>query len=224
MAKITSTMCGAVAGALLAGCSGAVSTQRVDTTMLDQPGEKVSGVVYYPPALFAEITTRTAYVNDGKLLGLATDSPPACAEVTTKKLVMLPDLTNPHTIQYKPGLFESAGTFGVSLRDGMLAAVNAAPSSERSQLLPALAPGGSPLAGRREADAFFAALRASAAGGRRRTDGAARRRTGPGLHHASGGAGIAGSSTLHGCALCGRLSAHGDAAAGPGAECRRGWP
>ena len=147
MAKITSTMCGAVAGALLAGCSGAVSTQRVDTTMLDQPGEKVSGVVYYPPALFAEITTRTAYVNDGKLLGLATDSPPACAEVTTKKLVMLPDLTNPHTIQYKPGLFESAGTFGVSLRDGMLAAVNAAPSSERSQLLPALAPGGSPLAG-----------------------------------------------------------------------------
>ena len=67
---------------LLAACSGAVSTQRVDDSMLDRPGDKVSGVVYYPPALFAEITARTAYVHDGKLVGLASDSPPACAEVT----------------------------------------------------------------------------------------------------------------------------------------------
>src|SRR5262249_44147682 len=130
-----------LAGALAIGaCSGSVSTQRLTEKMQSDPQGKVSGIVYYPPALFAEVTLKTALVRDGKLIGRSGESPPACNDVTAEKVVMLPDLKNPHTIQYQPGMFET-NTFGVSLKDGMLAAVNSQPSADRSGL-PNIIPAG----------------------------------------------------------------------------------
>jgi len=117
----------------LGACAGKLSTQRVGANQLDNQEQAISGVVFYQPALVAEITVRTALINDGKLVGRSSDSPPACAEVTVERAMMIPDFAKPYAINYEPGIFET-NRFGVTLNNGMLAAVNASPASEAPKL------------------------------------------------------------------------------------------
>lgn len=130
-----------VAGSLLAavGCSGSMSTQRLSDGAMNDTQEEIKGVVFYQPALFAETTVKTAYVRDGTYIGRSTDGSPACSEVASERVVTLPDLTKPYSIRYHAGLFETS-TFGVTLKDGMLAAVNAAPAAAAAPQLPLPAP------------------------------------------------------------------------------------
>ena len=120
----------AVAGVLLlaAGCSGSMSTQRLSDEALNNTQDEIKGVVFYQPALFAEVTLKTIYVRDGQYVGRSTDTPPACTEVMAEKTVTLPDLKKPYSIRYHAGMFETS-TFGVTLKEGMLASVNAAPTA-----------------------------------------------------------------------------------------------
>lgn len=122
-----------LAALALTACGGQIRTQRVGATKIDDPEQRIDGVVFYQPALFAEVTVRTALVNDGKLAGRSTDSPAACAEMTTERVLMMPDLAKPYSIQYDAGIFET-NRFGVTLDNGMISAVNATPSSERPSL------------------------------------------------------------------------------------------
>lgn len=117
----------------LGACAGKLSTQRVGANQIDNLERAISGVVFYQPALVAEITVRTALINDGKMMGRSSDSPPACAEVTVERAMMIPDFAKPYAINYEPGIFET-NRFGVSLSNGMLAAVNAAPTNEPPKL------------------------------------------------------------------------------------------
>lgn len=117
----------------LAACGGQIRTQRVADNRLADPAQRVDGVVFYQPALFAEVTVRTALVSDGKMVGRSTDSPAGCAEMTTERALLMPDLSKPYAIQYNAGLFET-NRFGVTLTNGMIAAVNAQPSIERPSL------------------------------------------------------------------------------------------
>ncbi len=117
----------------LAACGGQIHTQRVGGNQIDNPAQRIDGVVFYQPAMFAEITVRTALVNDGKMLGRSTDSPAACSEITSERALLMPDLARPYAIQYNAGLFET-NRFGVTLTNGMIAAVNATPSVERPTL------------------------------------------------------------------------------------------
>jgi hypothetical protein len=117
----------------LAACGGQIRTQRVSENQFDNPQQRIDGVVFYQPALFAEVTVRTALINDGKVVGRSTDSPAGCAEMTTERVLMMPDLAKPYSIQYDAGIFET-NRFGVTLDNGMISAVNATPSSERPSL------------------------------------------------------------------------------------------
>jgi hypothetical protein len=125
----------ALAAMLLAGCAGKMSSQRLGANQVDNPAQEIAGVVFYQPALFAETTVRTALINDGKLVGRSSDSPPACAEVTVERVLLMPDLAKPYRINYEPGLFE-INRFGVTLNNGMLAGVNAQPSSDPKLPIP----------------------------------------------------------------------------------------
>src|SRR5262245_12823977 len=130
----------------LAACSGSVATQRLTDERINK-NESIDGVVFYQPALFAETMIKTAYVQDGKLLGRSTDSPAVCIEVPSERVVMMPDLQRPYQIRYRPGLFDS-NTLGVSLNQGMLAAVNSTPVPPSSNpLLGNIMPGGVPMTG-----------------------------------------------------------------------------
>lgn len=117
----------------LAACGGQIHTQRVGDNQIDNPAQRIDGVVFYQPAMFAEITVRTALVNDGKMIGRSTDSPSTCSEITSERALLMPDLSKPYSIQYSAGLFET-NRFGVTLTNGMIAGVNASPSSERPAL------------------------------------------------------------------------------------------
>lgn len=123
----------AIAALGLAACGGQIRTQRIAENQIDDPARRIDGVLFYQPALFAEITVRTALINDGKMAGRSTDSPAACSEVTTERALLMPDLAKPYAIQYNAGLFET-NRFGVTLSNGMIAAVNATPSVERPSL------------------------------------------------------------------------------------------
>lgn len=117
----------------LAACGGQIRTQRVSDSKIDDPQQRIDGVVFYQPALFAEVTVRTALINDGKLVGRSTDSPAGCAEMTAERVLMMPDLAKPYSIQYDAGIFET-NRFGVTLNNGMISAVNATPSTEQPSL------------------------------------------------------------------------------------------
>lgn len=126
----------------IAGCSGKMSTQRLSDQAMSSTDDEIRGVVFFQPAVFAEVTLRTTYVRDGKYIGRSTDASPACVEVMAEKAVTMPDLKKPYAIRYDPGMFET-NTFGVTLKDGMLAGVNAAPTATQSpSLLPAPPLGG----------------------------------------------------------------------------------
>jgi hypothetical protein len=130
-----------------AACSGSVATQRLTQERINNNTESMDGVVFYQPALFAETMIKTAYVQDGKLFGRSTDSPAVCIEVPSERVVMMPDLERPYQIRYRPGLFDS-NTLGVSLNQGMLAAVNSTPvPPSNNPLLGNLMPGGMPMGG-----------------------------------------------------------------------------
>jgi hypothetical protein len=112
-----------------------MSTQRLSDEAMSSTTDEIKGVVFYQPALFAEVTLKTTYVRDGKYVGRSTDNPPACVEVMAEKTVTLPDLKKPYSVRYHAGLFETS-TFGVTLKDGMLAGVNAAPMASPTPQLP----------------------------------------------------------------------------------------
>lgn len=132
--SMRSTAVTAVAlGLVLAACGGQIRTQRVAENQLGSSAQRIDGVLFYQPALFAEITVRTALINDGKMIGRSTDTPAACAEVTTERALLMPDLAKPYAIQYNAGLFET-NRFGVALTNGMIAGVNATPSVDRPGL------------------------------------------------------------------------------------------
>ncbi len=133
-----------VASSLVAACSGQIVTQRVADPAMGDPESKIPGVIVYQPAMLAETSVMTAYVKDGKLVGRATDSPPACRQVPFEKVVVLPDLARPYVISYVPGIFET-NKFGVTLNNGMLAAVNAQPTISPPSVPNVLPTGVSPL-------------------------------------------------------------------------------
>jgi len=114
--------------ALLAGCSGDIEMQKLSAEQLSDTKQRIHGVIVYQPALFVEMSAKTTLVIDGKARGSSADNPPACVPLRAEKVVALPDLNNPFRVTYKPGLFDS-NTFGVTLRDGLLAAVNSNPAA-----------------------------------------------------------------------------------------------
>jgi len=117
-----------VVAALLAGCSGDIEMQQLSAEQLHDTQHRIHGVIVYQPALFVEMSAKTTLVVDGKARGNSADNPPACTPVRAEKVVALADLNNPYRVTYKPGLFDS-NTFGVTLRDGLLAAVNSNPAA-----------------------------------------------------------------------------------------------
>ena len=112
-----------VVAIVVAGCAGHIEMRKLSDKRMADTEHWVSGVIVYQPALFVEISAKTALIENGKLKGTSADSPPACVPVQSEKTVALPDLKNPYQIRYEPGLFDS-NTFGVSLQTGVLATVN----------------------------------------------------------------------------------------------------
>jgi hypothetical protein len=107
----------------LSACSGQVHTQRLTDEALADTEHRIKGVITYQPALFAEMSLKTMLVVNGKPNGSATDNPPACSPVPFEKTVILPDFKNPYRVSYDAGIFET-NQFGLTLNNGMLAAVN----------------------------------------------------------------------------------------------------
>lgn len=121
----------AVALGLLAmavtGCAGNIEMRKLSAKNMADTKHWISGIIVYQPALFVEISAKTALVESGKLKGTSADNPPACVPVQSEKTVALPDLKNPYQVRYDPGLFDS-NTFGATLQTGILASVNGNPA------------------------------------------------------------------------------------------------
>lgn len=143
---------------LLQGCTGTVYTNN--KTGFDDKGN-MEGVIFYPPALFKEISETTIALNkDGKIVGHASDN--SCEPVRTEKIITGPDYSQPRRIAYHHGLLETY-TFGVTLdAAGDLTAINTQSTPDQGKTfqniasgfsaiapaagLPAMKPGAPPLA------------------------------------------------------------------------------
>lgn len=128
----------------IAGCSGQVYTVEKD-------GKYVKGITAYPPKLYIDTYRLTAYVHDGKLLRTTDGSPDGkrCEAAIMQNLVVRPDYSSPYQIVYEPGMLEGR-EFSVSLKDGMLTAVNIKSTPDHGETLKNLLPtiaelGGAPM-------------------------------------------------------------------------------
>lgn len=108
---------------LVTGCGGRVETRKLSDDAMNNTEKRITGVIIYQPAVFAEMSLKTTYAVNGKPAGSSKDNPPACTPVPSERAVALPDLKNPYIVTYSPGLFDS-NTFGVTLQSGMLVGVN----------------------------------------------------------------------------------------------------
>ena len=107
----------------VAACSGQVHMQRLTDAQLDDTKHRIKGVIVYQPALFAEMSMKTALVVNGRAAGTSADTPAACTPLPFERVVVLPDLKSPYRVSYDPGLFET-NKFGLALKNGMLSSVN----------------------------------------------------------------------------------------------------
>jgi hypothetical protein len=126
-----------VVGSICAGCSGAVYTNN--NVSFDNKGN-LEGVVFYPPALFKEISATTVALNkDGKIIGRASDN--TCEPVRSEKIITAPDYSQPRRIWYHHGLLETY-TFGVTLdAAGDLTAVNSQSTPDQGKTFQNIASG-----------------------------------------------------------------------------------
>ena len=111
--------------AILIGCSGQLYTINGAKPIHRDDGQYLKGVTAYPPKLFIESYTFTAYVIDGKVLRTANGHPGSnkCEPNLIQNIVTRPDYSAPYQLVYEPGLLESQ-EFGVTLKDGLLVTVN----------------------------------------------------------------------------------------------------
>lgn len=120
---------------IITGCSHRFETVEIDGKTLTPKGTaRLEGVIYYEPQLVKHIYEYTALADPkGNLLGTAEGG--QCKRAVQKEeVVILPDYSRPMAIMYKPSIF-AAGTFGVTLKDGMLGGVNVASTPQLPALL-----------------------------------------------------------------------------------------
>jgi hypothetical protein len=123
----------AIISLFFTGCSGKLYT--VANEVLPGPGEKVEGVVFYPPMNVIEVykTTISIDKDTGKVVGKESNG--SCEPVRVEKKATRPDYSSPSRIYYDAGLFET-NAFGVTLKNGVLAGVNT--SSDPSKAMTAI--------------------------------------------------------------------------------------
>lgn len=122
---------------ILGGCSGQIYTvTKAKPENRGNAGEFRKGIRAYPPKLFLEVYEFRAYVQDGKLLrttaGDTNDT--KCESNRIENIVTRPDYSDPYDLVYEPGFLESR-EFSLTLKDGMLTAINIKSTPDRGETL-----------------------------------------------------------------------------------------
>ena len=133
----------------LAACTGTVKEEPVQRTETGDLPATDSGVIFYPPAYFLEVSQTTVVIDKkGQLLATADSADPKtrCVPILSKKLVLKADLNSPRRVYYASGLLEN-NKFAVEFADGMLKSVNTESQPDRGATLSSLAGTASTLAG-----------------------------------------------------------------------------
>ena len=117
------------------GCTGQLYTVT-EATPEDKGthGKYLRGVRAYPPQLYIEKYLLTLYVVDGKILrrAEAKHDDQKCTPGIKQNIVTRPDYTAPYELVYEPGFLESR-EFSITLKDGMVTAVNIKGSPDRGE-------------------------------------------------------------------------------------------
>jgi len=133
--KIVAMLAMALVSAALSGCSGQLYTVT-EATPVDKGkcGKYLKGVTAYPPRLYVETYHLTLYVVDGKILrkSNAETDDKKCVPGIKQNIVTRPDYSAPYQLVYVPGYLESR-EFGVTLKDGMVTAVNIKGTPDRGE-------------------------------------------------------------------------------------------
>jgi hypothetical protein len=133
---------GVALGALCAGCSGTLYTAN---NAAFEDG-KVKGIIFYPPALYKEMSQTTVAIKDGKVIGTAGDPQNPCRPVPSVKLISAPDYSQPHRVWYEHGLLETF-TFSTTLdAAGDLLSVNTQSTPDQGKTFQNIASGISSIA------------------------------------------------------------------------------
>lgn len=133
----------------LSACTGTVKEEPVQRTETGGLPATDSGVIFYPPAYFLEVSQTTVVIDKkGQLLATADSNDPEtrCVPVLSKKLVLKADLNSPRRVYYASGLLEN-NKFAVEFTDGMLKSVNTESQPDRGATLSNVAGTLSTLAG-----------------------------------------------------------------------------
>jgi hypothetical protein len=124
-------------GGALFGCSGQLYTV-LEAKPADRgsEGKYLKGITAYPPKLYREDYDLTAYVVDGKILRMADgeSDDKKCEPGLMQNIVTRPDYSAPYQLVYESGLLESK-EFGVTLKDGMITAVNLKGTPDRGETI-----------------------------------------------------------------------------------------
>ncbi len=134
MRSTTRLLMPAAALVIAAGCAGQVKTTMLPASAMN-PGSTFNGIVFYPPQYVKQTFAFTFLTDEqGTLVGT---SPEDCVPTVQKEeIAVLPDLGRPMLLQNASGWLSSA-KFSASLKDGMLASVNAEPTQTMSDLITA---------------------------------------------------------------------------------------
>lgn len=122
-------------GVTLFGCSGQLYTVTgAKPAERGNDGKYLKGLTAYPPKLYVENYALTAYVVDGKILRTADDQSDdrKCETGLMQNIVTRPDYSAPYQLVYEVGFLESK-EIGVTLKDGMVTAVNLKGTPDRGE-------------------------------------------------------------------------------------------
>lgn len=117
------------------GCSGQLYTVTGATPEdRGKEGKYLKGITAYLPKLYIERYHLTLYVVDGKILRRksADRNDEKCFPAVKENIVTRPDYSAPYQLVYDPAFLESR-EFGVTLKDGVVTAVNIKGTPDRGE-------------------------------------------------------------------------------------------
>ncbi|WP_324780639.1 hypothetical protein [Thiobacillus sedimenti] len=111
----------AISFIFMSGCTGHVYT--VIKPVFPPEGQRVQGVIVYPPVNVLDVYKTTALIEEGSGKILGTADAKKCVPQNKVKFAVRADFSKPMIVGYEPGVFEK-NKFSVTLKDGLLASVN----------------------------------------------------------------------------------------------------
>jgi hypothetical protein len=116
---------------VLGGCSGHLYTTLNPKTKgaTSTTEVQLKGILVYPVLNVIELYETTVLINP--ITKVIEAKKPNCVPTRQAKFATRADYSNPYQLRYEPGVFET-NTFGVTLTNGVLAAVNTSSDPSKS--------------------------------------------------------------------------------------------